>query len=113
MTDSHEWKDVASEARFFAKCSVCILIDTLYLALWALVQWLIGKLIVYLGLSGVDSRTLLVFEYLFAFSTVAPIVVFFVVDITIMVLRAWRAVKAEYKRSAHNGDMAKATPRSK
>jgi len=72
--------------------SASVLIDSVYLALWVVFQWLVGRLIEYLELSGVDKGTLVVFQYIFSVSTVAPILVFYVTDISKMVLRAWRAI---------------------
>jgi hypothetical protein len=96
MDDSNEWKELKAELRVFSIWVATSLIDSVFLAMWVAIQWLVNeKIIANLQLSGIDQWVLLAFQILFAFSTLAPVATYIYVDIRVMVLRGKKRLERE------------------
>ena len=83
------------EFRRRGKQIICIVIDAVFLCLWAVVQCLVKILIERLELSGIERWVLLTFQVIFAVSTIVPVIIYIYVDIKVMVNRAARQIKQE------------------
>jgi len=81
---------------FLGEHFLAIVIDTAFLALWLVLQWLSEQAIEYFKLSDIiDRYVLAAFQVLFAISTMAPVAIQTYVDIRIMAIRAGSKVKEE------------------
>ncbi len=101
MMNGMSWK--LNEVKVFIKWALSSLLDGGFLALWVFVQWLVNnQVIANLPLTGVDWLVLLVFQILFAVSTLMPVVIYICVDISKMFLRARRAIQREILLSKSN-----------
>ena len=74
---------------------MAMLVDMLFLALWAGLQflsdWICGKI----ELNGFSDTLLLWFQYTFGIATLVPVVVFLFVDISKIVIKGWKDVYQE------------------
>ena len=78
-----------------------ILIDSVFLVAWLLIQYCVNKYIVSkFQLAGIDLVVMLVFQVIFAVSTVAPVLISLWSDILIMINRAKNKV---VKAASDNG----------
>ncbi|MBI4747944.1 MAG: hypothetical protein HY774_05615 [Acidobacteria bacterium] len=68
--------------------SVSILVDNVFLAIWVLAQWGVGRLVEKFPAHGIDYYAILVAQCFFALSTLAPIV-----------LLAWQDISTMYYRT--------------
>jgi len=103
MSNSYDWKELATELRVFTIWAISSLIDSAFIALWVFVQWLGEKVIANLELSGVDRLVLSVFQVIFAISTLAPVIIYICVDISVMIFRARRRIQREIELSKTHG----------
>jgi len=98
MDNSKEWKDLGVRLKVFTKWTISGLIDSAFLALWVLIQWFVNdKVIANLKLSGVDKWVLLIFQIIFAISTLAPVIVYTYTDIRLMIIQAQKRIRRERK----------------
>jgi hypothetical protein len=75
------------------------LLDAVYLVLWVAIQWLVSRVIAHFHVSGPEQWMLLVFQWvLFPIITLAPVALYIVRDISIMVMRTKRAIIREHKK---------------
>jgi hypothetical protein len=96
MSKENEWGEVIDTLRVFIIWSITSIIDTSFLALWVAVQWLVGNQVIKpLKLSGIDQIVLIIFQILFAISTLAPVAITIYRDIRIMIIRTQRKIKEE------------------
>lgn len=103
MSDVNEWVELKDTLRLFTAWIVTSLIDSLFLALWVTIQWLVGsKVITPLELSGIDRVVLTIFQILFSISTLAPIAITIYRDIRIMLLRTQRRIQSEIEIGEDN-----------
>ncbi len=71
-----------------------VVVDGLFLALWAAVQYAVNRFIEWLELSSaIDQWVLFTLQVIFAVSTLAPVLIFLFKDIAIMAVRARDEVK--------------------
>jgi hypothetical protein len=87
--------DVQEQVGDFAKQILGILLDTVYLTVWVCAQWITAKVVANLELSGMDSWMLLIFQIIFAVSTLAVVVMWLYKDLTITWWRVRRRVMQE------------------
>lgn len=81
---------------FFVEHFLGILIDTSFLGLWVLLQWILEQAIERFRLAGViDAYVLTAFRIFFAVSTLALMAIFLSVDIGVVMIRAWRKLNKE------------------
>jgi len=98
MSKVSEWGELKETIRLFTVWTVSSFIDTTFLALWVLFQWIIkDKVIVPLELSGMDHIFLTIFQVLFAISSLAPVGITIYRDIRIMLIRTQRRIRTEIK----------------
>ncbi len=69
-----------------------------FIIAWVALQWGLHSFLQLFPLHGVDAWIVTLFIYLFAFSTLFPIVVFIYVDTRIILIRAAHAVRTEKQR---------------
>lgn len=90
------------------KSRVCVLgihiasifIDAVFLSLWVVIQYSVDCMVIKrLELSGIDLWMLRVFQVIFGLSTLAPVIIYIVVDIGVMVIRASNQIKQEKKHN--------------
>jgi len=104
MHQYYRWKDLLGEFRVFAIWAGSSIIDSAFIAVWVFLQWFVNEVVVSrFRLAGVDNWVLIIFQVLFAVSTVAPVVTYIYVDIRVMLLRAQRIVRIEMERNDGNG----------
>lgn len=103
MSDSKEWAELKDTLRLFTIWMVSSLIDSAFLALWVIVQWLVNnKIIAPLVLTGIDRFEQTIFQILFAISTLAPVAITIYRDIRIMLLRTNRKIRNEIQLGDYN-----------
>lgn len=95
-----EWSEYPKgRLKDLATSYACIMVDTVFLILWLLLQWgaKIAKdgILVSLDLSGLDAIELLVFQVLFFLTTLAPVAIYTYRDIAVVWLRAQKRVRLE------------------
>ena len=96
MNDVDDWVELKSTLRLFTIWAVASIMDSLFLALWVTIQWLVSSQVVApLILTGIDKFILYVFQVLFAISSLAPVAVTIYRDIRIMMLRTQRRIRRE------------------
>jgi hypothetical protein len=100
--NNYTWKEVSKEFRQFAKFVASVLIDSVFLVIWVLVQWLSQKTIASLSLSEVDRRVRDIFQVLFAISTLAPVAIYIYADIRVMWIRARIRIQSEEAHAHKN-----------
>ena len=99
MSEVNEWTELRETIRLFAVWTVSSIIDSAFLALWVLIQWVVNnKVVSLLILTGIDRVVLAIFQILFAISTLAPVAITIYRDIRIMLLRAQRKIRSEIKK---------------
>lgn len=96
MSELNEWVELKDTIRLYAVWGVTTLVDSLFLALWVAVQWLVDSYVVLpLRLTGLSNLVLSLFQILFAISTLAPVAITIYRDIRIMLLRTQRRIRRE------------------
>ena len=99
MNEEDGLSDPKRELRHRGKHIICIVIDAVYLCLWALVQCLVKHIVDRLELSGIDQWVLRTFQVIFAVSTLVPVIIYIYVDIRVMIIRAGRQLRREIQRN--------------
>ena len=98
MNDSKEWAELRDTLRLFMIWTISSLIDSAFLSLWIAGQWVVNnKVVTPLSLTGIDRVALIIFQVLFAISTLAPIAITIYRDIRIMLLRTNRKIRSEIR----------------
>ncbi len=98
MSKSNEWIELKETLKLFTIWGVSSVIDSAFVALWAVVQYFVNhKVLSLFILTGIDLIVLNIFHFLFAVSTLAPIVFTIYKDIRIMYLRTQRKIQNEIK----------------
>ena len=95
MDESVNMRDTVAEVKLFSKWIISSLLDGLFVAIWAAIQWGAQQAVVNFPLEGVDLWTLRTFQLIFAITTLAPILIYIIMDTTIMIIRARIRVKNE------------------
>lgn len=95
MDDKNTWVELKNIIANFSILFITSLVDSLFIALWVVVQYFIGFVINTFELNGIDRFVLFVFQILFAVSSLAPVAITIYRDIRIMVLRTNRTIKRE------------------
>lgn len=106
MSEVNEWVELKNTIKLYAVWGVTTLVDSLFLALWVTVQWLVDTFVVHpLMLTGLPNLVLSIFQILFAISTLAPVAITIYRDIRIMLLRTQRRIRREIEiGEAHEPD---------
>lgn len=82
-----------------------VLADSAFLIIWLVCQYVIDVLIQKLNLSAnIDRWMLTAFQYFFAFSTLAPVLINIYVDIRILLIRAKRMIEQEKQQELRRGN---------
>ena len=103
MSNTNEWTELKDTLRLFSLWVVSSLIDSAFLALWVTIQWVVSnKVVAPLILTGIDRFVLIVFQILFAVSTLAPVAITIYRDIRIMLLRTQRKIRREIQIGEYN-----------
>lgn len=96
MSETNDWVGLKNTLGLFAIWAVVSIINSLFLALWISVQWLVSsRVITPLRPTGIPSLVLSMFQVLFAISTLAPVIITIYRDIRIMLLRTQRSIRRE------------------
>ena len=98
MAEDIVTNEVARDARMLGRWMLSSLLDGGFVALWVVIQWGVQNVIARFPLSGLDSYLLRAFQWVFAATTLVPILVYICVDVTVMVLRARRLVRKEINK---------------
>ncbi len=72
-----------------------VIVDAIFLCLWVLVQFVVDIVISWLELSEIGTWVLLVFQGIFAFATLIPVLVWLYVDIRVIIIRAAQRIDSE------------------
>lgn len=100
MNTDPEWKDLSRELKIFTIWAVSSLIDSIFLALWVFVQWIVNEYVTAkLRLSFADQWVLYGFQIIFSVSTLAPVIIYIYTDIRVMIIRARSRVRSELGKS--------------
>jgi hypothetical protein len=91
--------DVGRSLRDYISLTLTGLINSLYLVLWAAIQWFTNRLLERYTLIGMDAVVLAIFQVLFAITTVIAPCLYIYRDIRIAVLKMNGQIENEVKRS--------------
>jgi hypothetical protein len=69
--------------------------DASILVLWALMQWLVARALEHFSLSVIDAWVLVTFRLIFAFTTLATILIYVVLDIRKLIIRSRKRIERE------------------
>ena len=96
MNENHYWTELKNTVKLFSFWSLTTLIDTLFLVIWVSIQWIVGdKVIAPLKLTGIDQYVLIIFQIMFAVSTLAPVAITVYSDIRIMLIKTQSKIHQE------------------
>ena len=98
MDNESPFGDVKSRARNLGVHIVHILIDAAFLVLWLALQYGVDYVIKKLELSGIGYWMLVIFQVVFAISTLVPVIIYIWLDISVMVIRAGKKIKQEFQQ---------------
>lgn len=93
----NELEEVGQEAVTIARWALICLIDALFVGLWVILQWGLQQFIQRFPLSGVDGWVLAVFQFLFAATTLAPVIFHIMGSISIRAIKTFRQVRTELR----------------
>lgn len=98
MNEINNWIDLKYTLRILSLWAITSLIDSSFLALWIVIQWLVStKVMTPLKLTGLNQIVLIVFQVMFSISTLSPVAITIYRDIRIMLLRTKRKIHQEIK----------------
>ena len=109
MAELVKWREaMKSHVFFFALMIGSALIEGVFIVLWWLIQWFVGKYVMELfPLAQLDAVTGVCFQIVLAIATLAPILIYSRTDIMVMWYKAQRRINAEKgRRDAEKGDDA-------
>lgn len=92
--------EVTGEIKMFSKWIISSFLDATFLVLWVLVQWAVGAILEWVKLSFFDSLQAIVFQVLFAVTTLIPIVFYIVQDTAILFYKTRYQIR-EGKKKYH------------
>ena len=102
MKKDTNWKELKYTVEIFLIWSITSILDCIFIILWVLVQYFAGKIINNFNLSGIDRINLYIFQFLFALSSVVPVLLTVYRDLTIMVVRTNRIIMRELRLGRKN-----------
>lgn len=83
-----EWRqETSNDFKLYARWALSSLLDTVFLAFWLFLQWLLGKAINLFPPDAFDEIQVTIFRILFAITTAAPIAFYILEDIAVMYYR--------------------------
>ena len=86
--------EVVNYAKQRGMVLACILIDCLYVSIWAIGMWATNNYVVTpLSLTGVDKIILDIFQWISGIATLFTVLVYVIRDSCIFVLRTWSEIK--------------------
>lgn len=83
---------IQRQLTFFLELSGGTLITSVFLAVWVVVQYGFNQLVQWLGLTGLDQNFLWVFQIIFGVTTLLPILIFYLEEIIIAVIRSYQRI---------------------
>lgn len=95
MNVNNEWKELKSTLSEFSIWAITSIIDGLFIIIWVVIQYGVGRVINALKLDGIDRIVLYIFQFLFAISTLAPVAITIYRDIRIKLLRMKKSIRLE------------------
>jgi hypothetical protein len=95
MNAMDEWKELVAEVKFFAFFALEGLIDTIYVAVWALIQVFFGQLGDPGNLPTIDKGVNLALRILMGIATTVPVAIWIYKDIRIMWIRTQKRIQRE------------------
>lgn len=98
MANSNGWASIWNRFRSLGTQGACILIDALFLVIWAATQFLIHFILQKLKIPASDQWVLTTFKCIFAVATVVPVCVFLGTDVAVIFIRAGKRVKQVFKQ---------------
>ena len=90
---------VEGQFKFFSVQILSLLITTFFLATWLGVQYVVNWILAKVDPSGIDWLVSGVFQVIFAITTLVPILVYYYVDISLIIIRARKRVSKELESS--------------
>jgi hypothetical protein len=100
MTIEPHWKDLNTQLRIYTIWALSGVIDSVFLVVWVFTTWFVDeKIVAYFQVYGIDKWVLSTFQILFSLSTLAPIVIYIVGDISRMVIQARRKLQLELDKA--------------
>ena len=95
MTSADQDKpELIDRINLFLSWVVSMIMDGLFLSIWAILQWFMREVIIEnFPISDSDQWIFQAFQYLFAFSTLVPVVIYIISDIIKMLKEAWGTFK--------------------
>jgi hypothetical protein len=103
MAGDAAWRELRDEIKVYSSWAASTLMEGVFITLWVSVQWLVGKAMGVFELEArIDRGVLLAFQFLFAVSTLAPVVLYIYTNTRILILRARRKIQLEMELSQAN-----------
>ena len=106
MTDVLFDDEIKQRLRTFGTHILCIMIDSSFLACWLILQWVLDHYIIQkFIMKGVGTWMLIVFQIIFAISTIIPIILYIAIDLLKMVYRTKEIIyKSDYDNKRVNAN---------
>lgn len=97
--ESNNWTEFTGTVKLVSFWVITTLLDSTFLALWVAIQWAVDKFVIKpLALSGFDQVIVIIFQIMFAISTLAPVAITIYRNISIMVVRTQRNIRQEISK---------------
>jgi len=94
----NEWQKLLLDMQVYLRWALAGVIDCLFLAFWLYLQSRFNALTSGYRLSGIDEMQYAVLQIAFSVSTLAPIIIFLAKDVVVMIIQAYKIIRAEVKR---------------
>ena len=100
MTIEPRWKDLNTQLKDYTIWALSGVIDSVFLTVWVFTTWFVDeKIVAYFQVYGINKWVLSTFQVLFSLSTLAPVVIYIVSDISKMVIQARRKLLLELDKA--------------
>lgn len=96
------WKDFGRNANAFAIWMGSSLIDAIFLAGWAILQWGVNRITAYFPLRGIDKWVYITFQVILAASTLVPVICYIGADMHRIIMQAREVIVRQ--RSSTDGN---------
>lgn len=94
MNSGEAWAQFRTRLILFSTWAFQILLDCVFLVVWALCQWVVERLGLFVS-SRLHYSMLKIFEFTFALSTLAPVLIYVYTDIKMMIVQARMMIRAQ------------------
>lgn len=93
MNEMINWCELKETIKTVCFWAIVSFFDSLFLAIWVIIQWFVNDNIIKpLNLSGINNVVLIIFQVMFAISTLSPVAITIYRNISIIMVRTQRKI---------------------